>query len=550
MAKFKATNVGITINTDWIELAQLSKDGRKIEKFIKMPMPMATMDPSGDKILDTETLATSIAAMVAELGHKSSIKLVNLSVPGTLVRIVEMPKVPKNELYLALISEAERYAIFNDTEAIVDYEILSEEPDEKQKILLVALRKDTVTAYKEVLNIAKLKIASLEVETLSSLRGLKTSGALNKVLAEINDQPWGSIHFESDRIRIGLWQYDQIKNWREVLLDISDLKTMGEDAPVVQDLIEEIRRTIGMTRPVLWLTYGIHDSLAFKLTPRIGATVKPMLPGEDIALIDDKTSLAIIGACCKSIEPFPASINIQDTQSQESTSDLQPGFIAMIAIAGIMAVLVGLITMVLFSFSFIKGQELKKLEEENNTVQAKIVQLGQSSLGGVSQDLVQTVLTIKDADKTIYETIVNVEKSIPKDTWVSKLFIQSTIPVGLVNQASNIEAPLPQVNPIINSIKKEPADLFVKNTIELNNKFKMYCISYDPFAATKFIKDLNKCNCSSLAKAELEFLKEVRGLKLNYNFGINTFDWSAPFFTAPNTGSTPSTGTATPPAST
>lgn len=550
MAKFKATNVGITINTDWIELAQLSKDGRSIEKFIKMPIPMATIDASGDKVIDTDTLATSIAAMVAELGHKASIKLVHLSVPGTLVRIVEMPKVPKNELYLALISEAERYAIFNDTEAIVDYEILSEEPDEKQKILLVALRKDTVTAYKEIFNLAKLKIASLEVEILSSLRGLKTSGALNKVLSEINDQPWGTIHFESDRIRIGLWQYDQIKNWREVLLDTTDLKSMGEDAPVVQDLIEEIRRTIGMTRPVLWLTYGINDSMAFKLTSRIGATVKPMLPGEDIALLDDKTSLSAIGVCTKSIEAFPASINIQDTQSPESSSGLQTSFIAMIAIAGILAVLVGLITMGLFGFSFVKGQELKKLQEENNTIQTKIVELGQTSLGGVSQELVQAILTIKDADKTMYETIVNVEKSIPNDTWVSKLFIQSTIPIGVVNQTSNTDSTLPQVNPLVNSIKKEPPDLFAKNTIELNNKFKMYCVSYDPFAATKFIKELNKYNCSTLARAELEFLKEVRGLKLNYNFGINTFDWSTPIFSTPNASSSPTAGTTNPPAAT
>ena len=547
MAKFKSTNVGITINTDWIELAQISKDGRSIEKFIKMPMPMATMEASGDKITDPETLATSIAAMVAELNAKPPIKLVHLSVPGTLVRIVEMPKVPKNELLLALISEAERYAIFNDTEAIVDYEILSEEPEDKQRIMLVALRKDTVQAYRETFNMAKLKVSSLEVETISSLRGLKTSGALNNLLTEIGDQPWGTIHFESERIRISLWQYDKIKNWREVLLDTSDLKTMGEDAPIVQDLVEEIRRTVGMTRPVIWLTYGIQDSLAFKLTSRIGATVKPMVPGDNIELLDNKITLSTIGTCTKSIEPFPISVNIQSTQPQEASSELQPSFIAMIAIAGLLAVLVGIITIVLFGFGFLKNQEISKIDNENNKISTEITQLSQASLGGASQELVQAILTIKESNKVFYETVTDVERSIPKNTWISMFFMQSIIPEGLSSATAAILPP--QVNIASAFIKKDTTELFVKNTAELNNKFNMFCSSYDPFSAPTFLKDLNRFPEPTLAKAELDSLKEVRGLKINYNFAIKTFDWTPSIFTTPTPAATGTPTQGTPPTS-
>lgn len=432
MAKYKTTNVGIAINTEWIEVVQLSRDLKSIEKSIKLPMPMATMDPSGDRLRDPQTLATSIAAMLNELQVKSSVKSVHVSVPGTLVRIVEMPKIPKNELILALTSEAERYAIFNDTEALVDYEVLSEEPDERQKIILVALRKDTVAAYKETFDTAKIKIESLEVETISSLRGLKFSGSLDSALAEVGDQPWGSIHFEPERIRIAVWHYDQIKNWREVLLDTSDLKIMGEEAPVIQDLVEEVRRTIGMTRPALWLTYGIPESLSTALTPRLGANVRPMLPGDNIRLDDPKLSLAAIGVCAKSYDRFPAFIDIKPSVDPESSGELLGSFKLMIAASVIMGALFGLLYVGLGGISWVLKNSLeetnKKIADQTtqiSTLQTEVAKLQKAA--SIDQELAQKIINIIIKDKSMSKITDSIKSKIPPNLWLEKVSIDGGV---------------------------------------------------------------------------------------------------------------------------
>lgn len=428
MAKQKFSQIGISINTDWIELVQISKDGRTI-KSRKTPMPMATMDPNGDRLRDPQTLATSIAAMVAELNAKPPIKILHVTVPGTLVRIVEMPKMPKNELVLALTSEAERYAIFNDTEAMVDYEVIGEEPDEKQKIILVALRKDTVAGYKEAFDIARLKMASLEVETISTLRGLKHSGTMDNLLAEVGDQPWGMIHFEPERVRIAVWHYDQIKNWREVLLDTSDLKVMGEEAPVVQDLVEEVRRTIGMTRPALWLTYGIAENLSTSLTPRLGATVRPMLSGDNLNLDDPKLSLAAIGIAAKSYQPFPAYINIQPSADMQTVSEISGSFKIMITIALILLVLFGIAVGVLFGINFYFETQIadtkKKIETktaEQTTLQAEVDKMQKDA--SIKNEFATRANKIVTQNNTYSKIASYIKEKIPSNIQLESIVIE------------------------------------------------------------------------------------------------------------------------------
>lgn len=435
MAKHKSTNVGIAVNTEWIELVQLGRDLKSISKSVKLPVPMATLDQSGDRLRDPQMLATSIAAMIAELGSKANVKNVHLSVPGTLVRIVEMPKIPKTELVLALTSEAERYAIFNDTEALVDYEVIAEEADEKQKIILVALRKDTVAGYKEAMDMARLKLSTLEVETISSLRGFKYSGALEKVLNEVGDQPWGTVHFSSERIRIAIWQYDQIKNWREVILDTSDLKVMGEEAPVIQDLVEEVRRTIGMTRPALWLTYGIPENLSASLSSRLGAPTRAMLAGDAIRLDDPKLTLASIGVCTKSYERFPAFINVKPSADIEAaTTEIMPAFKIMMALGVVLAILIILGTLVLGALGWFTGTQLEKLNTENNTLNAEVSQLEVEvnelrKRESVIRELDEKIRAITSKNKLISHVSDALQDRIPSRVWLEKVIISDNVSI-------------------------------------------------------------------------------------------------------------------------
>jgi hypothetical protein len=209
---------------------------------------------------------------------------------------------------------------------------------------------------------------------------------------------------------------------------------MGEDAPVIQDLVEEVRRTIGMTRPALWLTYGIPESLATSLTPRLGATVRPMLAGDAIRLDDTKLSLAAIGICAKSYDPFPAFIDIKPAVDPESSGELLGSFKIMLVSALVLGVLAAAGTGVLFLISAIYDMQLKTKNEEIAKQTMDISQLTMEvqdlqKKASVDKELADKVNRIIRENASISKITDAIKNRIPSNLWLEKVGIHGNVEV-------------------------------------------------------------------------------------------------------------------------
>ncbi len=87
--------------------------------------------------------------------------------PGTVVRSVPMPKMSAQELKTALSFEAEKHIPFKLDEVFLDAPILSDLPNNRQEILLVAARKDLVNAHLELLTSAEAAAQVVDLEPVA-----------------------------------------------------------------------------------------------------------------------------------------------------------------------------------------------------------------------------------------------------------------------------------------------------------------------------------------------------------------------------------------------
>src|SRR4051812_23290793 len=116
--KKKPVYAGLSVTKRSVELAVFSPKGA-LEQFASAPLPPGVFDADGDQVQNPILLKSIIVQLMQTV--KPLPVQVHLSVPGTLLRIVEMPKMPPSALYLSLSSEAERYKTFDNTEAVVDF---------------------------------------------------------------------------------------------------------------------------------------------------------------------------------------------------------------------------------------------------------------------------------------------------------------------------------------------------------------------------------------------------------------------------------------------
>lgn len=131
----------------------------------------------GGEIKDENKLAEIIKAALKKVkGEKLKTKYVIVSLPEekAFLQVIQMPKIPKEDLKSAIIYEAENYIPVPIEEVYLDFQIVSPLHDRLDHIdiLIAALPKKTVDPYLSCLKLAGLEPKSLEIESLAISRAL------------------------------------------------------------------------------------------------------------------------------------------------------------------------------------------------------------------------------------------------------------------------------------------------------------------------------------------------------------------------------------------
>ena len=106
-------------------------------------------------IVDSGSVSSAISKLFNE--RKFSSKLVATAVSGhsVIVKKISMQTVPEEEVPDVLQTEAAQYIPFDMNDVNIDYQVLSDNPDEPQMdVLLAAVKKDKILNYTNVLSLA------------------------------------------------------------------------------------------------------------------------------------------------------------------------------------------------------------------------------------------------------------------------------------------------------------------------------------------------------------------------------------------------------------
>ncbi len=186
--------VGLNIGSSLIKVveARPSKDGLQITALGVAPTPPGTID--NEIIVDPQALGQAIRQLLAESGI--TCKQCVSSVSGqssVVVRIIEVPKMTRQELAETMKWEIERHVPFAANEVVMDFQPIerpgADPDDQNMEVLLAVAQQEFVNSHLETLLAAGLEPVVLDVEPLAVCRSLidvSKDGAGEQTIAIVN----------------------------------------------------------------------------------------------------------------------------------------------------------------------------------------------------------------------------------------------------------------------------------------------------------------------------------------------------------------------------
>jgi type IV pilus assembly protein PilM len=161
--------VGLDIGSSFIKVAELKATEKEhvLHKFGMTRIASGTIVDG--RIVDMAALADDIRALFKS--QKIREKNVAISTGGhsVVIKSINTSKRPDKELHDTINSEAEQYIPYDIDDVNIDYQNLgeSEFSDEQVNVLLVAVKKDLVAEYIELIQMAGLNPKIIDVDTFA-----------------------------------------------------------------------------------------------------------------------------------------------------------------------------------------------------------------------------------------------------------------------------------------------------------------------------------------------------------------------------------------------
>ncbi len=166
----KGSVLGVDLGTSSVKVVQASTSGKKvvIERvgFAPVKLEGNRTDPSDQALTDALKVA------LAESGATSRDVCCSISGDSVIVRYLQFPDMPDDELGYALRLQAEEFIPFRLDEVNLDYYRLTpttKDPGKKADLILVAARKDLVTRRVDILRSAGLNPVIMDTDSFAVL---------------------------------------------------------------------------------------------------------------------------------------------------------------------------------------------------------------------------------------------------------------------------------------------------------------------------------------------------------------------------------------------
>ncbi|TLY42294.1 MAG: type IV pilus assembly protein PilM, partial [Nitrospirae bacterium] len=185
--------LGLDIGSSAIKLVQMkqARGNYLLQKFGIQPLePEVIVDGT---VMDSGRVVSAIKELVGE--HNVKLKNVAMSISGhsVIVKKINLPPMPDEELEGQVRLAAEQYIPFDINEVNIDFHILNpnEQSDDGQpqmSLLLVAAKKDKVTELSELVKAAGLNPVILDVDAfaIENMYGINYPPSPEDIVALVN----------------------------------------------------------------------------------------------------------------------------------------------------------------------------------------------------------------------------------------------------------------------------------------------------------------------------------------------------------------------------
>src|SRR6202051_2857292 len=162
------TIVGLDVGSSSIKAVEVKKKGGQIEVAHLGLEPLSSDIVVDSMIVDSGTVSSAISKLFADCLIKTKAVATAVSGHSVIVKKISLPSMSDQELSETIEKEAAQHIPFDLSDVSLDYQILSEEAGSSQMdVLLVAVKKDKILNYTNVLSMAGRTPAIVDIDALA-----------------------------------------------------------------------------------------------------------------------------------------------------------------------------------------------------------------------------------------------------------------------------------------------------------------------------------------------------------------------------------------------
>lgn len=242
--------VGIDVGTSAIKVVQVKREGGKIqlETYGELGLGTYANEKQGRVVtLAPDVIATAIKDILREANVTTNVAVLSIQSQATLIFVVELPpNIKESELASIIPNEARKYIPVPLTEVSLDWYVVPQKQtytDEasqtplKTEVVVVAVRNETLSQYRDIVTKANLETRGNEIEIFSAIRSV-----FHREIAPVLVIDYGASTTKVSIIEYGVVRAYHVINRGSAFITESLVRTMSIDF----DKAEELKRTVGM----------------------------------------------------------------------------------------------------------------------------------------------------------------------------------------------------------------------------------------------------------------------------------------------------------------
>lgn len=173
----KLHSVGVDISDRSVKFLEFHPQKKILTNFSEIEIPAGIVE--NGEIRDSQKLSEMVRSWLSGEGKifQKSFVVVSLPEEKSFLRVIQLPKIKKEDIVNAIRWEIEANIPLPPNEVIYDYDLIEPESQDAGHfdVMITAFPKSVIESYVEVIKKSGLRLLAIELESQAILRGVKAA---------------------------------------------------------------------------------------------------------------------------------------------------------------------------------------------------------------------------------------------------------------------------------------------------------------------------------------------------------------------------------------